>query len=471
MNKNKRLKNVISILERLYKANHSAEIVGGVVRDMILEIEPKDFDIATSATTSEIKELFKDYKLLTIGEKYGTITVVIDDAEYEITTYRSDGEYTDNRHPYKVTPLTTIESDLSRRDFTINAIAMKINFEALSSGRNIFIKMIDPFNGIDAIFDNRLECVGDAKERLKEDPLRIMRAIRFAYKYNLDINNNLFMAILENSHLLKSISKERIRTELIEIIKYYDYEENILNRAFISVLYELHPIFKSMDGYKQDNPYHDKDLLGHILCAVSNAPDNYIIRMALLLHDTGKIKTRKVDENKISHYFGHAKESVKVANEFLTTYRFTNDEKELILLLIEMHDIELPRTDKGIRRLINKIGDDNLIKLLTIKECDIKSQSQDYMASRLEKLEEVRLLVNKTISESFPKTYKELAINGNDVMNTMNINSGKEVGRILKLLLNYVILFPEYNTKEHLLKIIKDGDGLEKVEKETKDNM
>ena len=183
------------------------------------------------------------------------------------------------------------------------------------------------------------------------------------------------------------------------------------------------------------------------------------------------MNTQTFDSSGVAHYYNHAKESVKIADEFLTDYKFTNKEKKDILLLIEKHDIILPKTDKGLKRLIRNIGYENLDKLLIIQECDIKAQSPEYAESRLNNIQSIRLKIEELKNQGIPSTIKELTIDGNDVMSKMNITQCKEVGNILNLLFEYITIFPEFNTREHLLKIIEDGDEIEKIKKKVKEDM
>ena len=442
----------LEIIKVLNEAGHKAYLVGGSVRDMIMGNIPHDFDITTSATPSEVIQLFD--KTIPTGIDYGTITVMFDDVGYEVTTFRKDQLYSDGRRPDSITFSETIEDDLARRDFTINAIAY-------NPFKNVFI---DPFNGINDIKNKVLKAVGKPDERIKEDSLRILRGYRFAVKYHLEIEEATLKAMKDNLLLInKNISKERINCELLKIL------ECSLNMKELNLLWDVFttafPVLKETEGYEQKNPHHDLTLDKHILVSISNVQilktmnidcfkmvDFTNLKLALLLHDIGKIHTQTFDANNVAHYYGHAEYSGKMAREILKELKFSNSIVNDVVDSIEKHQIVFPQTKKNMVKFINKNGLDNVYKYLAIYCADKMSHrnpiTKKEIDDLLEKIKEAQL---EPMSEF---GLKDLAINGFDVINSTNYRN-KEIGIILNATLNAVLDGVIPNTKKNLIEFIK----------------
>ena len=320
-------KDVEKIIEHLNSAGYEAYVVGGCVRDSIMEKTPHDWDICTSATPEVVKSLFShttDY-----GMKHGTITVFADKEGYEITTFRAETDYSDHRHPDTVEFVADLKSDLSRRDFTINALAY-----------NNKLQLIDMFNGLDDIRNQTIRCVGNADERFKEDAVRILRALRFAATVGFDIEDKASEAIHYNVHLLKYIAEERKRDELMKLLG-GNYTTKIL-LEYSDVIAEVIPEIQLCVGFNQNNRYHCYDVYEHMVHAVENGITP-IEKFALLIHDIGKPHCYTENKNG-GHFYGHPAISEEIAKDVVTHLKFDNDSKKAVLELVKYHDIEIPVT-------------------------------------------------------------------------------------------------------------------------------
>lgn len=430
---NKLNKNALSLTTKLNSLGFKTYFVGGCVRDLLSNESPHDWDICTTATPDEIKKIFSSQILSTIGEKYGTIVVKIEDDAFEITTLRIDGdEYINNRKPDKVYFTESIDIDLSRRDFTINAMAIDTsNF-----------KLIDPFNGEKDLKSKIIRCVGEANKRFSEDALRIIRAMRFAITKQMQIEKLTSEAMLLQANLLNTISKERITTELQKMLCCEYPISNVFTKyqKIIGVIIpEMVPCF----NFDQHSPYHIHDVYQHIIHTVDNAEtDDVCTKMALLLHDIGKPSVYTIDEAGCGHFYKHGKASYDIAKEVLyNDFRFEKKQIEDILTLVVHHDIHLVPTDAFIKRCIKQWGEDNFLRLLRIRQADLDDhvwghfiQEQSDMVILLQE----RYCQLKDINnEKF--TLKQLAINGNDIQNILHEKPGKKIGIILNILYEDVI--------------------------------
>lgn len=422
----------MKILMKLKENNFSSYIVGGAVRDGLLGHIPKDIDIATSAKPEEVMSIFP--KTYPSGILFGTVTVLIDGKEYEVTTYRKDGDYTDGRRPDKVYFGDSIEEDLSRRDFTINAMAIKADGEIL-----------DLFGGQEDLQKGIIRCVGDPVERFSEDGLRILRAFRFSARYGFEIESKTFEAIKETKENLKNISQERIREEILKILLTDNVTPTFLSMYEAGVLEIILPEIAEMYGVEQNNPYHVYDVFYHTLKVVENTPKDEVLRLAALFHDLGKVYTKETVDG-IDKFYGHYKVSKKTTKLILERMKFSNKVKNEILELVYFHDIQVPAKRRSVRRLLNKLEYTNLDNLLALKRADILGQNPKYLA-RISDLEKI-----KEIAKSEKKlTVKDLAVNGYDMMELGFF--GKEIGKILNYLLDFVIEDPSSNKKEILIEM------------------
>lgn len=436
---------VETILNIIEKHHEEAYIVGGCVRDFMLGKKPKDYDVTTSMLPDDVTDLFKKegYNVVPTGLKHGTVTVFPKNGTegYEITTYRTDGEYLDGRHPSSVSFTKSLAEDLSRRDLTINAMAY-------SPIRGL----VDLFGGQEDLKNKIIRTVGSPEDRIKEDALRMMRAIRFSAQLGFDINEDLINAIKKNNSSINLVSKERIHDELIKTLmsdnpefvrKYY---ETGLMKHFLP---ELHICFLT----KQNNPWHLYNVGDHTMKALASTEKNLTLRLAVLLHDIGKPDTKTTDENGIDHFYGHAEKSALRAKEILKRLKFTTKEVEDVSLLITIHDYQLETSKKAIRRFVSNYNlDDRLFDLyVKLKKADNNGQNLDLSSKILKTLD---IIVEKYDDiKNQPLSTKDLAVSGYDVMSFGF--KGVQVGEVLKKLLQIVLENPEKNTKEELLSEIE----------------
>lgn len=433
------------ILDTIGKEGYEAYIVGGCVRDSIIGRKPLDWDITTNALPESVIDIFrnKQIKVIETGLKHGTVTVIINNTNYEITTFRIDSEYLDNRHPKEVTFTSSIQQDLSRRDFTINAMA----YSELTG-------VLDYFNGLDDIEHRIIRCVGDADERFNEDALRMLRAIRFSCQLNFNLEPvELLNSIKRNSHLVKNISSERIRDELCKILLSHKPSKGITDLYNCNLLSYIIPELIPCVDFDQRNIHHDKDIFRHTLSVVNYTPAELDVRLAALFHDIGKVQCFTLDDKGQGHFYGHQKVSGNISKEILKRLKFDNRTAEAVSHLIYEH---MRTCDTGkslsIKKFINSVGVENLNNLFSLQIADRKSSSKEY--SGFQDILELREKCNTIINEKTPLSLKDLTINGEDLIN-IGIPRGKQIGVILNKLLDIVLKDPELNRKEILIDIAK----------------
>lgn len=432
---------VRAIIRVLLEAGYEAYAVGGCVRDCVLGREPDDWDITTSAKPHEVKRLFQ--RTIDTGIQHGTVTVMIDREGFEVTTYRIDGEYEDNRHPKQVEFTSSLPEDLRRRDFTINAMAY-----------NDEEGIVDLFDGIKDIERKIIRCVGDAQERFQEDALRIMRAIRFSAQLGYHIEEKTEEAIRKQAPDLKNISAERIRTELTKLLlsEHPDYLRIMYETGVMQVIF---PEFIRAMETKQNNPHHCYDVGQHILYSLKQTPAEQILRLAMLFHDIGKPDTLTVDDTGKSHFYGHAKVGSDLAGKVMRRLRFDNDTREKVMRLVYWHDYEVEPSEKSVRRAVHKVGDDIFPYLLQVKRADCMAQSTYRREEKLAELTAVEDKYKEVLEKRQCMSLKDLAVNGRDLIDA-GMKPGKQLGEILGRLLDVVLEEPEYNTKEYLLERAKE---------------
>jgi tRNA nucleotidyltransferase (CCA-adding enzyme) len=429
------------ILQELNSCGYDAYTVGGCVRDGLLGNEPHDWDICTSATPDRIMEAFPHEKIIPTGLKHGTVTILINNDPYEITTYRIDGKYTDGRRPDNVYFTNSLAEDLQRRDFTINAMAY-----------NPVTGIIDPFNGRKDLLDGILRCVGNPDDRFKEDALRILRAIRFSVKYGLTIEQKTFEAMNLNKERLRDISKERITSELEKMLTSGKDIKDIFTLCS-NIISFIIPEMECCIGFDQHNKYHKHTVYEHILSVVDYCEtDDFIIKMAALLHDIGKPSTYTEDDEGYGHFYGHPEVSYEISKEILSKrLRLSNDQYDEILLLVKYHDMDLATTRRSVKRALNKLGESTLKKWAILKYADRKEHigfSEEKVRGNLVRIKEIS---DRIIASHDCFTIKDLSVNGSDLIN-IGYTPGKELGDILKHLLQLVIDGCE-NDKDMLLGI------------------
>jgi len=431
---------VVYILDLLKRNGHEAFTVGGCVRDSVLGKIPGDWDITTSAVPEQIKQIFQ--KTYDTGIKHGTVTVVLDEQHFEITTYRIEGSYNDYRHPSQVLFTRNIIEDLKRRDFTMNAIAF-----------NPDTGFVDPFDGISDIKNKIIRCVGNPEERFREDALRMLRAVRFAGQLDFEIEPDTLEAVKRCSSLIANISSERIRDELSKLLV-SDHPEKIIlmvkTRLADSILAE----FARCMLTEQRHPYHVYNVGIHTIETLKNIRADFVLRWTMLLHDMGKPLTRTADENGIDHFYGHGRMSEIIANDVLKRLRFDNKSIRKITRLVKWHDRPIEPAKEAVKRAIRAVGEDIIEDLLEVQEADMRGQNPEFLRDRLEKHKQVKKIYNEIIEQQECCSIKDLAVNGNDLME-IGFKRGREIGTALEKLLDYVMEYPEMNTKEQLLEYAK----------------
>lgn len=420
----------------MHAAGHEAYLVGGCVRDAIMGNEMNDFDITTSATPDEMKVAFANERTFDTGIKHGTITLYYNHENIEITTYRVDGEYIDNRHPENVEFTKSLKNDLMRRDFTMNAIVYNEN-----EG------YVDIFGGVSDIENKIIRAIGDPVKRFNEDALRILRGIRFSSTLGFTIEENTKKAMLECKDLLHNISAERISVEINKMLLGKNVKNAILENY--EILGEIIPELKQMHGFDQKNPWHIYDVLTHTVIAVENTPLKLHLRLSALLHDTGKVHTFTADENGVGHFYNHGEKSTEIAQTYLNNYKYDNATKEKVLKLVKIHDMRIEEDKLFIKKQLNRLGTERFFDLVDLQEADNLAQNPE--KTRLEHFKILREIANEILNENECTSLKTLAINGSDLIKDGH-TPGKNLGIILDTILSEVIEERLPNEKDALLK-------------------
>ena len=429
-------KNVDIAINLLQSAGFEAYAVGGCVRDSLLGKTPNDWDITTSAKPEDMKSVFADFHCIDTGIKHGTVTVVIDGEPLEITTFRLDGEYEDNRHPKSVTFTSDLGADLGRRDFTVNAMA--------------YSKMtgtVDLFGGQNDLKNKIIRCVGDPDRRFNEDALRILRALRFASALDFEIEEKTAQSLLKNCALLGNISEERIAKELLKLVCGKGAKRILTD--FAPVLFEILPELQPMYKNSHDNPHHCYDIYEHTLIAVESIDPEPTLRFAMLLHDCGKPAVKKFDENGVAHFYGHQRISAEISAQILARLKVSNKFRDEILFLVSNHDRwELYENTEKMPRYLSKFGLDGVLKLLKVMRADVLAQSPEYRY-RLDQIADAEEIAKNLAAQKPCLSLSELQINGHTLMD-IGIPQGRKLGAVLAQLLDEVIDGVTKNTQEAL---------------------
>lgn len=429
-------KNVDTAINLLQSAGFEAYAVGGCVRDSLLGKTPNDWDITTSAKPEDMKSIFINFHCIDTGIKHGTVTVVIDGEPLEITTFRLDGEYEDNRHPKSVTFTSNLGADLGRRDFTVNAMA--------------YSKMtgtVDLFGGQNDLKNKIIRCVGDPDRRFNEDALRILRALRFASALDFEIEEKTAQSLLKNRALLGNISEERIAKELLKLVCGKGAKRILTD--FAPVLFEILPELQPMYKNSHDNPHHCYDIYEHTLIAVESIDPEPTLRFAMLLHDCGKPAVKKFDENGVAHFYGHQRISAEISAQILARLKVSNKFRDEILFLVSNHDRwELYENTEKMPRYLSKFGLDGVLKLLKVMRADVLAQSPEYRY-RLDQIADAEETAENLAAQKPCLSLSELQINGRTLMD-IGIPQGRKLGAVLAQLLDEVIDGVTKNTQEAL---------------------
>lgn len=430
-----------TILDRLESKGYQAYLVGGCVRDMIRGCQPHDWDICTSATPDEIRECFSDLKFVNNnGIKHGTVTVMLNGSAYEVTTFRIDGEYTDGRRPNNVVFTARVEDDLARRDFTINAIACTSD-----------MRIIDPFFGESDIKNGIIRCVGDPRVRFKEDGLRILRAMRFASTMGFDIAPSTSAILHKEYSVLENISNERICAELSKLLVGVGAYKVIAE--YVDVISYLIPEISRSIGFQQNNQWHRYDVWEHTLSALQHTKPDLVLRLSILFHDIGKPRRYQDDEYGVRHFVSHEEYSAAIAYNVLSRLRFDNKTINSVVPIIKHHDIEITPTNKRIKRLLNRYGEDMVYRLIDVQIADKTAQNRSSDDLYIKQLREAKQMVDDVINTKQCFSIKDLAVNGNDVM-SYGVPKGKMVGQVLSYILNAVLDGQVPNDKDEIKKFV-----------------
>ncbi len=433
---NKLSKPVVSIISTLAGYGYEAYAVGGCIRDILLGREPKDWDITTSATPLQVKELFA--RTVDTGLEHGTVTVLSGQEGFEVTTYRIDGKYEDGRHPKEVTFTPSLFEDLKRRDFTVNAMAY-----------NPAEGLIDPYGGMRDLKQGIIRCVGNPIDRFGEDALRMLRAIRFAAQLGFTIAPDTRSAITALSGNLHKISAERIQAELVKLVVSPNPQQ-ILDAYETGITSVILPEFDRMMETPQNHLHHCFSVGRHTVCAMQHTPSDKILRLAALFHDIAKPDCKTTDGLGIDHFYGHPAKSAQMAKEIFRRLKFDCDTMERVSKLVYWHDDNPALTGKHVRKAIAKIGKEQFPALFAVKRADILAQSQYKQAEKLAYVDLYEKLYHQVLSQGDCIELKQLAISGHDLL-ALGIPQGRQIGEILKLLLEQVLEEPDKNNRPYLL--------------------
>ncbi len=425
-------------IDALEQAGHQAWVVGGCVRDACLGLTPHDYDMCTSALPEETEAVFSGHRLILAGKKHGTIGVVRDADVVEITTFRTEGAYRDNRHPDWVAFVPEVEKDLARRDFTINAMAW-------SPARGF----ADPFGGREDLKNGRLRAVGDPVKRFQEDSLRILRGVRFAVRFGFRVEADTEAAMISQAALMDRLARERVFDELCRLLPLVTAADL---GQFAPVLCQAIPELQPLLGYDQKNRHHIHDLFTHTALVVEHCPEDLSLRWAALLHDIGKPDCRTMDDAGQAHYHGHAGRSAEMADGILRRLKAPTALREQVVTLIAKH-MTLPEADKKyLRRHLGKLGFPAMEQLLTLQEADTAATGTSHDAEFF-RFRQIRRLLEEIQAEDACLSLKDLALNGHDLM-ALGYR-GRAIGTSLNHLLNLVLEEQCPNDRESLTAVLQ----------------
>lgn len=430
---------VLACLDALEGAGYPAYVVGGCVRDACLGLQPHDYDICTAALPEQTETVFAGYPLVLTGKKHGTVGVVTEMGVVEITTFRTEGAYRDNRHPDWVKFVSSVEGDLARRDYTVNAMAY-------SPIRGF----ADPFGGRADLKNRVLRAVGDPETRFREDSLRILRGVRFAVKYGLEVDPVTEAAMENLARLMDNLARERVFDELCKLLPLVTAEDLC---RFAPILAAVIPELKPMIGFDQHSPHHAYDLFTHTAHVTAGVPGDLTLRWAALLHDTGKIPTFTRDATGRGHFYGHAQKSGEIADAILRRLKAPTALREQVVLLIGQHMTKLTPDKKLLRRRVSRLGWETIESLLLLQESDMGSKGTG-TPEEMEQFGQLRAILAEIRAEDACLTVKDLAVNGNDLLSLGY--QGKAVGEMLNALLEQVLDEALPNERDALLEYAKN---------------
>ncbi len=422
------------ILQRLEAAGYEAYVVGGCVRDMLMGTAPHDWDVTTSALPEETMALFDHFAIPT-GLRHGTVTVRSGGLACEVTTFRTDGDYTDHRHPAAVSFTRDLTEDLARRDLTVNAMAMDVRGT-----------LYDPFRGQQDIQAKKLRCVGQPDRRFSEDALRMLRTLRFSATLGFAIEEDTHRALRQQCGDLRYVAAERVREELTKLLCGQDAGRVLAEEP--QVLGVVLPEILPCVGFEQHNRHHCYDVWRHTAHAVDAAPPEPVLRWTMLLHDLGKPQCFTLDERGVGHFYGHHRPGTEMADAICRRLRFDNAAARRICTLVRYHDRPISLTEKAIRRAMNQLGVEVLRQLCDVKRADNMAQHPDYR-SRQQEIDKGEAMMDDLLTRDTCFSLRQLAVNGRD-MAALGLQ-GRQIGRTLQALLEAVMDGAVENEREALL--------------------
>ena len=425
---------IVSCIQALEQEGYAAWAVGGCVRDALLGLEPHDYDLCTSATPERIKAIFSHHRLVLSGEKHGTVGVITDGGVVEITTFRTEGAYLDNRHPEQVAFVATVEEDLARRDFTVNAMAY-----------NPERGLADPFGGRQDLQDRVLRCVGEPAMRFQEDSLRILRGVRFAVRFRLKPQAQTLAAMESQAPLMENLARERVFEELCKLLPLLTAEDL---RTYRVILAQVIPELAPTIGFDQHSKHHAYDLYTHIAHVTAAVPPQLALRWAALLHDVGKIATFSLDEDGNGHFYGHAKASSQMAEEILRRLKAPNALRQEVVQLIEQHMTRIEPEEKTVHRWLSRLGEERMESLILLQEADMGSKGTG-KSEESAQFPQLRALIQQIRADNACLSLRDLAVDGRDML-ALGL-SGPDIGRTLEQLLELVLEGQVPNETEALL--------------------
>lgn len=391
------------IIDNLISKGYEAYAVGGAVRDMLLNKPFSDIDITTSATPDKVMEIFSRLTVIPTGLKHGTVTVLYDGKGYEVTTYRSEKGYSDNRRPDEVSFVSDLKEDLKRRDFTINAIAYNER-EGIK----------DYYGGQADLKAELIRGVGNPDTRFKEDALRILRGVRFSSTLGFEIEAETKRAIFENKSLIKNVASERIQVELVKLLlgKNASY---VLNE-YKEVIFEFIPELKACDGFSHNSKYHSYDVFGHIVKSIEYGEKNKDVMLALLFHDIGKPLCYSESEKGVGRFIGHQDISAEIARKVLNRLRFDSKTVSNVYVLVKQHDRIISPKPLSLKKLLNKVGLDLARKLIAVRYADAMSHNVELCQDRIAEIKKTSEILEEIVKRGDCYSLKRLQISGNELV-------------------------------------------------------
>ena len=426
-------------LRALNDNGFEAYLVGGCVRDVLMGGVSHDIDITTNALPDQIMGVFSAFRTIPTGLKHGTVTVIIDSEPVEITTYRSESGYSDGRHPDSVKFEASLEKDLSRRDFTVNALCCDIDGE-----------IFDLFGGREDLRLKTIRAIGNPYDRFSEDSLRILRALRFSSVFGFEIEKNTSKAVFDLKELIKRVSAERIYSELKRLLCGKNVESVLTD--YFEVFETIIPELSRMKGFEQKNPHHCFDVWRHTAKVVASVEPVAELRLAALFHDCGKPDSFSIDQNGIGHFYGHSEISAEKAKTALDRLKADNETKKTVVELVRIHDTPVDETKKAARRRLNRYGEDLYRKLIRLQRADTLGLAEKFH-TRLPHFERLEELLDEVLAEGECFSLKDLAVNGSDLQK-LGLK-GKQIGVCLNMLLEAVMNNEVNNNKNELIEYLE----------------